>query len=227
MAKILIVEDDQELAESLKIWLPTQGYHVEHVSSGKDALQLLENFRYDLVLLDWNLPDASGDDICKQYRRLGGTTQIIFVTGEGDIEHKQQGLDSGGDDYIVKPFDMRELAARIRSQLRRPSRLLPAGLEIAGVSIDPVGRVMIVNNNRVTLRPKEFALLEFLMRHPNVAFSSQVLLDSVWPSDHNATGDTIRSWVKNLREKLEAAGKPDFIKTVLGSGYMVEDATQS
>ena len=225
MAKILLVEDDVELAEALMLWLPSQGHQAEHAANGKDAMQLLENFKYDLVLLDWMLPDITGLDISKRFRSNGGTTPIIFVTGQRGIDEKEAGLDVA-DDYIVKPFDTRELAARIKAIMRRPDHLLRAGLEINGVKLDSEERTLMVAGKKIQLRPKECALLEYLMRHPNRTYSSQQLLEAVWPSDREATVDTIRTWMHHLRQKLTEAGRQDFITTTLGSGYSIKDESQ-
>lgn len=222
MAKILLVEDDSELADKLKFWFTSQGEILEHVSSGEDGLQVLGNFAFDLILLDWTLPGISGLDLCKQYRKSGGTTPVIFLTGRGDINSKEQGLDYGADDYLVKPFDVRELAARIRSVMRRPSSLLPSEVRIGNVVLDTKTRILTVDEGTSRLMPREAALLEYLMRHPNRIFGSKDLLNAVWPSDAEASSETVRSWMRNLRQKLSAAGKEDFIKTIPGSGYLIE-----
>ncbi len=123
MAKLLLVEDDLELSLKLKEWLASQGYLLETVTTGEDALQMLNHFQFDILLLDWDLPGISGLEVCRQYRLSGGTSFILFLTGKGDISSKEQGFDLGADDYLVKPFDARELSSRIRSLLRRPAGL--------------------------------------------------------------------------------------------------------
>ena len=181
MAKVLIVEDDPQLQRKLQEWFISENHLVEAVDSGEDALQLLTNFKFDLVLLDWNLTDITGLNVCQRYRENGGTTPIIFLTGEGDIDHKEAGLNSGADDYLVKPFELRELAARIRSVLRRPHELLPSELKVGDVCLDPSKRSVTYGASQMHLMPKECALLEYLMRHPNHCFSAKTLLDAVWP----------------------------------------------
>lgn len=222
MAKILLVEDDLELADKLKSWFASQGDLLEAVTTAEDALQMLGNFSFDLILLDWTLPGMTGAEMCSRYRKSGGTTAIIFLTGRGDIGSKEQGLDLGADDYLVKPFDTRELSARVRSVSRRPSCMLPVEIRINNVILDMNTKSIVVDGVSYALRSKECVLLEYLMRHPNRIFGSKNLLDAIWPSDQEASTDTVRSWIRNLRQKLAAAGKPDLIKTIPGSGYMIE-----
>jgi OmpR-family two-component system manganese-sensing response regulator len=222
MAKILLVEDDLDLADKLRLWFAGQGDLLEAVTTAEDALQLLNNFSFDLILLDWTLPGMTGADFCRQYRKAGGATAIIFLTGRGDINSKEQGLDLGADDYLVKPFDTRELSARVRSVSRRPSSLLPIEIRVNDVVLDMNTKSMVVDGVSYALRSKECILLEYLMRHPNRIFGSKNLLDAIWPSDQEASPDTVRSWIRNLRQKLAVAGRPDLIKTIPGSGYMIE-----
>jgi OmpR-family two-component system manganese-sensing response regulator len=222
MPKILLVEDDVDLANQLQSWFSAEGHLLEMVNNGEDALQMLAHFEFELVILDWNLPGISGLEVCHQYRKSGGKTFIIFLTGKGDIDNKEQALDFGADDYMTKPFDIRELSARMRSIMRRPISLLPTELVIDDVRLDLNTKTVHIKNKAVHLTPKETVLLEFFMRHPNRVYGSKNLLDSVWPSDTEASTQTVRQWVSYLRRKLQAAGKPDLIKTVTGSGYVLE-----
>jgi DNA-binding response OmpR family regulator len=222
MAKILLVEDDSQLSKKLGEWLTLEHHLVEIVSSGEDALQLLTNFKFDLVLLDWNLTGITGLTVCLRYRASGGTSPIIFLTGEGDLDHKELGLDSGADDYVVKPFEMRELAARMRTVLRRPKELLSSELVMGDICLDSAERTLICGNKRIHLMPKEAVLLEYLMRHPSKCFPAKALLDAVWPSESDTNEDTVRTCVKTLRQKLIKIGKPELIKTVLHSGYKID-----
>jgi DNA-binding response OmpR family regulator len=197
---------------------------VEAAYNGEDALQLMDNFSYDAIILDWTLPDLPGIEVCQRYRKGGGRTYIIFLTGKGDIDDREAGLDAGSDDYVVKPFNVRELSARVRTVLRRPQQVLPFEITIADVTLDPRTRDVIFGGERVHLMPKELALLEFLMRHPNEPYSAQGLLDAVWPSESEASCETVRTWMMKLRQKLASLGKRDFIKTLAGSGYLIEFA---
>jgi OmpR-family two-component system manganese-sensing response regulator len=222
MAKFLLVEDDPELADTVQTFLRAAGHIVEHTARGEEALQFLTNFKYDLIILDWGLPGLSGSDVCKRFRQTGATTPIIFTTGRDDIQSKEDGLDMGGDDYIVKPYQMRELSARIRSIMRRPAELLPADIRMDDVALNTQTRVLTVKGQEIQLAPKESALLEYLMRHPNQPCAAQTLLEAVWRSDRDASIETVRTWISNLRTKLAGAGKDDFIKTIKASGYVIE-----
>jgi DNA-binding response OmpR family regulator len=222
MAKILLVDDDHLIASLLEPMFEREGHVFEVATTGEDGLQMMKAFEFDVILLDWSLPGMSGLEVCQQYRRGGGSTYIIFLTGQHDINSREGGLDAGGDDYITKPFEFRELAARIRSVLRRPAGLLPTELLIDDLRLDPKSRTVTVGEKSVHLMPKESALLEYLMRHPNTNFDSQALLDAVWPSDSEASKETVRTWMRNLRQKLLTLGKEDFVKTKLGSGYIIE-----
>lgn len=221
MAKILLVEDDAELAGRLRDWFALENHVFEVASSGEDALQMLEGFEFDVVVLDWSLPGISGLDVCRRYRAAGGQAGIIFLTGKSDIPSKGEGLDSGADDFMVKPFDVRELGARIRSLLRRP-RTVFSVLKIGEVELKAETRMLTVRNKTIILMPKQSALLEYLMRHPNRPFSAKQLLDSVWPSDAEASEETVRTCMKTLRQQLSALEMKDFIKTLYGAGYLIE-----
>lgn len=221
MAKVLLVDDDPELTESLVSWLKLEHHTVEQVDSGEDALQLLENFKYDVIVLDWGLPKMTGVEVLRKYRSSGGITPVIFLTGRGDLSSKEIGLDTGADDYLTKPFDVRELAARIRSLLRRPSGLLPSKISVGNLVIEPETRRVFLSGNPVRLTNKEYAVLEFLVRHPNQIFGARVLMQSVWPSDSESSEDTVRACVKNLRRKITQADEC-VVKTVAGAGYTIE-----
>ncbi|HEY9775749.1 MAG TPA: response regulator transcription factor [Planktothrix sp.] len=224
MAKILLVEDDVELADQLRDWFSLENYIFETASNGEDAHQMLESFDYDVVVLDWSLPGASGLEICQRYRSRGGSAAVIFLTGRGDVPSKSVALDAGADDYMVKPFDVRELGARVRSLLRRP-RTLMSQLKIGNVELKPETRTLIVGAQSLVLMPRQSALLEYLMRHPNRPYNSKALLDSVWPSDAEASEETVRTCMKTLRQQLGSLDKKDFIKTLYGSGYLIEDGS--
>lgn len=222
MTKLLLVEDNEALADQLSKWLVEQNYLCEHASSGEDGLQLLSNYQYDLIILDWELPGKSGLDVCREFRKSGGVTPILFLTGQDDLTHKESGLDSGADDYLTKPFEVRELAARIRSLLRRPGRMIIEELKVNGVKLDVQNRTVSNGDKSARLMPTECSTLEFLMRHPNQSYSTKALLDSVWTSQSEASEESVRTCMKTLRFKLGKIDKKDLIKTVLGAGYSIE-----
>jgi OmpR-family two-component system manganese-sensing response regulator len=222
MAKILYVEDDATQASNIKACLELEGHNVEIASDGADALQLCQNFEFDVILLDWQLPSYTGIEICRQYRKMGGKSWVIFLTGQGNVVNKETGLDAGADDYLVKPVELREVAARVRRALRRTKSNFQMELKIGDVALDQQNRLVTVDNCSLRLMPKEAALLEYLMRNPNEILSSKRLLSAVWPSGKGGSEGAVRTFMGSLRKKLQSIGKDDFIKTVLGSGYIIE-----
>ncbi len=223
MAKILYVEDDEDIANAVEEWLSGDNHVVEIVNNGADALQLLSNFQYDVLLLDWQVPGVSGIEVCKQYRHQGGKAWIIFLTAKTAIDNKETGLDVGADDYLVKPFDIRELAARVRSALRRVDTKYQPELKIGDVSFNSSTLTLIVARNSIRLTPRESSVLEFLMRNPNRVFGAKDILSSVWPSEAEVTEGVVRTTVLNLRQKFQTLGKHNFISTVPRSGYTIQD----
>ncbi|MBS2007543.1 MAG: response regulator transcription factor [Cyanobacteria bacterium SZAS TMP-1] len=222
MPKILLVDDDIQLGLKLQEWFLTKSVNLEIVTSGEDALQALEYFDFDVILLDWNLPGMSGLDVCTAYRARQGRSFIIFLTGQGDIENKEKALFAGGDDYIVKPFDVREVYARISSVMRRSLVIADKLLTVQDVTLDPESRQVSVGDKKVQLTVKEAAMLEYMMRRPDQPFTAERLLTAVWPSETETSIDSVRSWMRLLRQKLASIGKLEFIKTVVGTGYVVE-----
>lgn len=218
---MLLVEDDSDLRESLVSYLTLENHAVELITSGEDALQLLDNFKYDVIVLDWGLPGITGVEVLRKYRSKGGKTPVIFLTGRDDVYSKEIGLDTGADDYLTKPFDVRELAARIRSLLRRPGGLMPTKVTVGNLVIEPHTRKVFVDGAPVRLTNKEYLVLEFLIRHPNQVFGARALMQAVWPSDSDSAEDTVRACIKNLRRKI-TVGEECIVKTVPGSGYTVE-----
>lgn len=219
MAKILIVEDDMQLAGLVHRWLTNEGHIVEHVSNGGEGLQRLRFDPYDLIILDWNLPEVEGIDILKDFRSRGGKTPVLMLTGRKAIEDKLQGLDQGADDYLAKPFDGRELAARTRVLLRRPATMLNSTIVVGHLEIDTKTHNATNEGKSLNLMPKEFALLDFLMRHPGQFFQPAQLLAHVWPSESDSTIEALTSCIKRLRIKLDKEGQPSVIRNVRGAGY--------
>lgn len=220
MAKILIVEDDLDLASMVVDWLKFEHYSVELVYSGTEGLDRLQSSEYDAIILDWELPGITGIEVCQQFRAEGGTTPMIMLTGKDLVSDKLTGLDAGADDYLTKPFNMKELSARLRAVLRRPAGLLDNVLKVGQLELEPTKYLVRKEGVELQLLPKEFSLLEFFMRHPNQVFSAEALIQRVWMSDSEATGDAIRTCLKRLRKKLDDNDetKP-IIQTVHGVGY--------
>lgn len=222
MAKILIVEDNIDLCSSVLEWLGHEHHTADGVHDGKEGLFRLENYHFDLIILDWDLPEISGVEICKKYRAKGGSTPILMLTGKSDITNKMEGLDSGADDYLTKPFDMRELSARIRALLRRPATSLANVLTIRDYALDMATKKLTRGADEIVLAPREFALMEFLMRHPDQVFSQEDLLEKVWSSESEASIYSVYTAVKMLRKKLTRDGEKSIVATVHGLGYRLE-----
>lgn len=227
MSKILIVDDDVDLAETLLIMLETHGHQVEIVNNGKEGLFRIKESSFDLIVLDWELPGGvPGVDICRALRDLRISTPVMMMTGHSELDKKTFGLDSGADDYLTKPFHILEFAARTRALLRRPALRLESVLQYRGIELDPNSRTVLVDECKISLQPLEFALLEFFMRHPNVVFSHEAIIERVWPSDTESSLDVVRTHIKTLRRKLSPNGPRESpIKNVYGGGYKFETET--
>jgi DNA-binding response OmpR family regulator len=222
MSKILLAEDDEELAKSLTCWLTARKNTVEWVSNGRDALDYLLQVTFDAAIIDWQLPGMMGPDVCTEYRSRGGTTPVIILTGRGEIADKTKGLDSGADDYLTKPFNHEELAARLRAITRRPAAVSPPVFCADHLRLDTAtGRVYSLGEF-VDLNGKEYMLLEFFMRHPNQLFSPEKLIEKVWPTDTEILGSSIKTYVKRIRAKIDLPDRPSLIKSVYGMGYIFE-----
>lgn len=222
MAKIFLVEDDLELLGMVRSFLLLEHHTVETTSDGKEAAEHLKVFPYDVVVLDWQLPGMNGIEILQKFRSAGGKTPVILLTGKDALEDKEHGLDSGADDYLTKPFQMKELAARIRAVLRRAPQLTENELSAGDVLLDPSKYRVTKNGGTIQLLPKEFAVLEFLLRHPNQVFTPEALLDRVWKSDSEATPEALRTTIKRLRKKIETEEGTQLIRTVHGVGYVLD-----
>ena len=222
MAKILLVEDDPEVCEVVTDWLVDEHYTVDVVNNGVEAIERLRFDKYDVLIFDWQLPDLTGIEICKKFRSKGGNTPVLMLTGKSEITDKETGLDAGADDYLTKPFHPRELSARVRALLRRSGDLKQNVLTCGDLELDPQGFKVTKGGKEVALLPKEFALLEFFLRHPNQVFSPEALLDRVWSAESEASPDTIRVHITKLRGKIDNEGQPSMIKTIHRQGYKWE-----
>lgn len=222
MAKILFVEDEMDLAYPVKDWLSREQYLIEISDNGNEALDKLRVYKYDLIILDWMIPGISGVEVCKQFRESGGTTPILMLTAKSEISDKETGLDAGADDYLTKPFHLKELSARVRALLRRQIQSTDNILKAGSITIDTLAKKVAVDGKEIHLVPKEYSLLEFFMRHPNQVFSAEALIERVWASDTLASADTIRTYIKLLRKKLGSDEHSNVIRTVHGFGYKLE-----
>ncbi|MEB3830651.1 response regulator [Phormidium sp. CCY1219] len=221
--RILLVEDDEPIAQALVATLREQNYVVDIATDGQEGLELVEAFGYDLILLDVMLPKLDGISLCGKLRNSGYQMPILLLTAKDTTEDKVKGLDAGADDYLVKPFDIPELTARIRALLRRGNAPLSAILERGQLQLNPNTCDVTYASKPVTLTPTEYRLLELFLRNSNRVYSRSAILDHLWSFDEPPAEDTIRAHIKGLRQKLKAAGAPaDLIETVYGIGYRLK-----
>jgi DNA-binding response OmpR family regulator len=220
MAKILIIEDDQDLCNVVADSLGFEHYLVETSFDGEMGFSLLRMNTYDLAIIDWDLPTISGVEICRRYRSNGGLAPILMLTGKAATADKVAGLDAGADDYLTKPFELEELGARVKALLRRvEGRLGGDTLRLGDIVLEPNNFRVTRNGEEIRLIPKEFAIIELLMRHPGKVFSAEAIISKVWEIGESPSNEVVRTHIKNLRKKL---GGEDVVHTVHGVGYKVE-----
>jgi DNA-binding response OmpR family regulator len=220
MAKVLLVEDDLDLSATIRQWLESESNMVEAVHDGGEGLERLRISDYDVVILDWNLPSISGLEILRTFRSERGSTPVLMLTGKAGIEDKTAGLDGGADDYLTKPFNMRELCSRVRALIRRTQRVpLSNVLRVGDLVCDPTVHRVTKNDIDIKIGPRDFALLEFLMRHAGTVFSSEALIERVWHSESEATGEAIKASVKRLRQKIDQDNEESLIENIPRVGY--------
>lgn len=220
MPNILLVEDDEALSFEIKRAIEHEGHDVAKCSNIADARQILKDKKFDLIVLDWGLPDGSGVDLCVELRQAGENAAILMLTGRASPAEKVQGLDSGADDYLTKPFHLKELTLRVRSLVGRAQRPLQTQvMQTRGLLLDEGKRSVTRDGAAIELTVKEFALLEFFMRNKDRVFSLDDLLNHVWVAEEEAAPDTVRTHIKNLRKKLDRADEDSLIQNVHGFGY--------
>jgi diguanylate cyclase (GGDEF)-like protein len=223
--KILVVEDDDLIAQTLRILLSNQNYAVEIAADGRAGLELVETFDYDLLLLDVMLPKLDGISLCRQLRSQGYQVPILLLTGQDSKHDKAIGLDAGADDYVVKPFDTEELVARIRALLRRANAITQPLLEWGALRLDPSSCEVVYEDQLLSVTPKEYALLELFLRNNRRVFSCDAILEHLWAYDDMPGEEAVRTHIKGLRQRLKTVGAPTtLIETVYGIGYRLNPA---
>ncbi|MEA2370053.1 MAG: two-component system, OmpR family, response regulator MprA [Solirubrobacteraceae bacterium] len=218
--RILVVEDDQDIADVLQRSLRMEGYEVRTAGDGLAALDEAHGFLPDVVILDLGLPRLDGIEVARELRR-DDDVPILMLTARDALESRVEGLDSGADDYLVKPFERQELLARIRALLRRRPPRGSAPLRVGDLTLNPDTHEVQRAVRAVELTQREFELLEYMMRNERIVISRQRLLDEVWGYDPFSTTNTIEVFVSNLRRKLEADGEPRLLHTIRGAGYVL------
>jgi DNA-binding response OmpR family regulator len=220
--RVLVVEDDAEIADVLRRSLRNEGYEVKSAADGVEALDTAVGFVPDLVVLDLGLPKLDGVEVCKQLR-ADGDVPILMLTARAETEDRVAGLDSGADDYLVKPFERQELLARIRALLRRRPPRGSASLAVGDLTLNPDTREVRRGDREIELTNREFELLEFLMRNERLIVTRERLLDEVWGYDPTAATNTIDVFISNLRRKLEVGDEPRLLHTRRGAGYVLRE----
>jgi DNA-binding response OmpR family regulator len=218
--RVLVVEDDAEIAGVLRRSLRLEGYEVKLAEDGVTALEESAVFEPDAVVLDLGLPRLDGVEVARRLRD-GGDVPILMLTARDSLEDRVSGLDSGADDYLVKPFEREELLARLRALLRRRPPRGSASFVVGDLRLNPDTREVFRGDRRIDLTTREFELLEYLMRNERLVVSRETLLDDVWGYAPLAETNTVDVFISNLRRKLEGGGEPRILHTVRGAGYVI------
>ncbi|MBX9572088.1 MAG: response regulator transcription factor [Candidatus Obscuribacterales bacterium] len=221
MPKILVVEDDASMAKIVLDLLQLERYQVDHASTGQQAEDYLNSFAYDLLILDRQLPGASGVEICRNYRK-SANGPVLMLTAMDAVVDKVEALSAGADDYLTKPFDARELMARVKALLRRASNFNEESAQIKDITIHFSSRIVNKADKELSLTPKEFDLLEYFIKHKNQVISPDTLLKKLWHSDSDASPHAVYTCMNRLRKNLNPEDKEAIIKTVRGVGYRLD-----
>ena len=228
--RLLVVDDDPELLKLLQQALRDAGFHCDKAADGRDALLQLRQERFDLVVLDWTMPDLNGVEVLRRMRSTGLNTPVLMLTARDQLEERVEALDAGADDYLTKPFELQELQARVRAQLRRrqyEAEERPADqLSLGDLQIDLLSRSVQRGDRMLNLSQREFELLCFLVRQPDTVHSRQEILDGVWGSPFVGDPNTLDVYLGYLRKKLERSGAPQLLHTVRGVGVMARVGDQ-
>lgn len=222
-AHILLVEDEAKLAQFVELELTHEGYQVTTAGDGITALTIAREQHPDLIILDWMLPGFSGLEICRRLRSTGDKVPVILLTAKDEIRDRVEGLDAGADDYMVKPFSIEELLARVRAHLRRTQEEDPELLQFADLTLNQRTREVIRGDREIELTAKEFDLLVYLMMHPRQVLTRDRILEQVWGYDFMGDSNIIEVYVRYLRLKLEENQEKRLIQTVRGVGYVLRE----
>ncbi|PVV82723.1 response regulator transcription factor [Dehalogenimonas alkenigignens] len=220
--RILVVEDERRLAQIIKRGLEEAGYAVDSAFDGLEGQALAESASYDLIILDVMLPKQDGIKTCLELRNRKIGTPVLMLTARDAVEDRVAGLDAGADDYMIKPFAFSELLARVRALLRRGAPLNSSPLSVADLELDTATRTAVRGGRRIELTSREYAILEYLMRHPGILITRTMLEERVWDYQSDRLSNVIDVYIKKLRNKIDQPGQPSLIKTIRGAGYRME-----
>lgn len=220
---ILLVEDEAKLAQFIKMELEFEQYQVTHAVDGFSGLSAAREIKPDLILLDWMLPGISGPEICRRLRQTGDKVPIILLTAKDEVSDRVEGLDAGADDYVIKPFSIEELLARVRASLRRDTQEEVDLLQFSDLTLNRSTREIFRGQRLIELTAKEFDLLEYLLSHPRQVLTREQILERVWGYDFMGDSNIIEVYVRYLRLKLEQQQETRLIQTVRGVGYVLRE----
>jgi two-component system OmpR family response regulator len=221
--RVLVVEDEAPMADLLKRGLEEERFAVDVAATAEDAVWLATENPYDLILLDVMLPDGDGFGVCRRVREAGQWAPVLVLTARDAVPDRVRGLDVGADDYLTKPFAFSELMARVRALVRRGARERPSILVVGELRLDPASKTVHLADRTIELTPKEFALLEYFMRHPGEVLSRTQLLEHVWDFAYEGDSNVIEVYVRYLREKVDRPFGRRSLETVRGMGYRLRD----
>src|SRR5919202_1837937 len=221
-ARLLVIDDDEQLLAALRRALVYEGYDVTVAASGEEGLRAARDRPPDLVVLDVRLPGIDGLEVCRRLR-AGDDVPVLMLTARDEVADRVAGLDAGADDYLVKPFAVDELLARVRALLRRRTPTTGGELRLAELSLDPATRTVRRGGRGLTLTPKEFDLLALFLQHPCQVLTRELLFERVWGYDFDGQSNVLDVYVGHLRNKLEADGEPRLLHTVRGVGYVLRE----
>jgi two-component system copper resistance phosphate regulon response regulator CusR len=222
--RILLVEDDPTLARHTTQFLRRSGFAVDAAETGEDGLQLAAINAYDAVVLDLGLPGIDGREVCRRLRARDANARVVMATARDAVADRIAGLDLGADDYLVKPYALEELAARLRAVLRRPTTAVPVTLSVGDLTLDTRSRVAHRNGRAIPLTSKEFLVLEYLMRHPGEVVTREQISAHAWDDNYDPASNVIDVYIGRVRRKVEAAGEAELLHTMRGAGYRIGDA---
>jgi len=221
--RILVVEDERRVALYIAQALTEQGFTVDLAPDGEEALTMIETHSYAVVVLDLMLPRLDGLSVCRRMRQAGNRTPVLVLSARDLVDDRVRGLDAGADDYLVKPFAIEELTARLRALLRRPTETAKPVLSVSDLQLDPASHTVRRGTQAIALTAREYALLQYLMRHPGVVHTRTMIAEHVWDFPFDHASNVVDVYVKHLRGKIDSAGRRSFIQAVRGVGYVFDD----
>ena len=226
---ILLVDDERELTNPLSRVLTQEGYEVDVANNGIVGEELAAKNNYNLLILDWLMPEKSGLDLCRSLRSRGDQTPVLFLTAKDTVDDRVEGLDVGADDYIVKPFELREFLARVRALIRRSASEITARsrLKVADLEFDPDNQLAYRNGRTIELSEKEAKLLNYLMQFPQQLLTHQQIYQHLWGEDSTPSSNVLAALVRLLRRKIEVPGESTLLQTVYGKGYRFGEQSES